>query len=414
VAKVFYNDFGLPPATLYLVLVGKPRTGKGAIMRAVKSTAVTLGLNVVGDATPEALAEELESYPNTVQVWEDVGSIVSKRQLRDRYIGLDKLLNNMYYLSFIEHRRKQAKTVILNERSYLFSFIWDTTPEEWGAVEEILGGPTGFARRVLPVRMSDVELPYFKFWRPNPEAARHLAALKKIAELLRDKCFMVDLEVLKESDLEERMKGLDLDPNGRSRVSDYVKKLTALALVDRVIGCYWKSGVCEVSLRSESLQQFSTSITLLTFQHPITSYNIYNIPSRDVINTAITCYNIITRRPLTTLAEEDLQRYAEATRELFSRRPVVSKREWWLKVLKGRRKSYVDEVLRTFVGLGIIIVRYVGRSCYLVDPHARVCGSCRHWGTAMCKYDPKREGLVDLAQAEWAQDKCYEPAVGGE
>jgi hypothetical protein len=407
-AKAFYSDFGCPPATLYLALVGKPRTGKGAILRAVNATAQALGINVVGDATPEALAEELSESPNTIQVWEDVGYIVSRRQLRDRYIGLDKLLNSLYYMSAVRHRRKQAKTVYLPERGYLFSFIWDTTPEEWGSVEEILGGSTGFARRVLPVRMSDARLPYFSYWRPNPEAAKHLAALRRAAEALRGACFFVDLSALKRSgladELAERLEGLGLDEQGKSRVNDYVNKLAALSLVDSAIRVRWVGGVPEVTLDTSNIQGTFNDVTLLTFITPITCYNLVTSKGSRLEGSAITAYNLLTKHPMLLLADEDVQRYLEATVELLKARKAVTKKEWWLSVMKGRKKRFVDEVLSTLAGLGVVIIRYAGRSTYLVDPRSRVCGACEHYSTLQCKQ----------ARAEvWGvAGECFKPYEG--
>jgi hypothetical protein len=70
--------------------------------------------------------------------------------------------------------------------------------------------------------------------------------------------------------------------------------------------------------------------------------------------------------------------------------------------------------LESMVQAGLVVVRRSNRSTYVLNPSLRVCGTCRHYGTAACKYDSKREGLVDVLQSEFAQDKCYEPLVGGE
>jgi hypothetical protein len=367
IAKVFYNAHDYPPATLYLILVGKPRTGKGAILRTVNAVAQTLGINVTGDATPEALAEELSEHPNTIQIWEDVGYIVARKQLRDKYIGLDKLLNNLYYMSPITHRRKMAKSIYLPARNYMFSFIWDTTPTEYGSVEEILGGPTGFSRRVLPIKMSDTRLQYFTYTTPDPKAATHLARMKHIAETLQNTAFLVDFTHTDITDtLRTKLEQLTIDEYEKSRINDYVNKLAALALVDRVISNY------------KTLP--TTDIQLLTFT-PVTTY----VVSSNDTATLLTTYNMLTQQHTTIIADEDINRYMEATIELLQQKPAVLKREWWWSVMKGRKKRYVDEVLQTLHGLGIVNVKYIDNTTYIMHPHAKICGNCKYFNTQQCK-----------------------------
>jgi hypothetical protein len=416
VAKVFYNDFRLPPATLYLILVGKPRSGKGSILSAASAVATELGVNVVGDATPEALAQELEENWNTMQIWEDVGRSITEKG-KDYYEGLHNLLNNLYFLSPVKQIRKQAKSVLLKARSYLFSFVWDTTPEEWGAVEEVLRGPTGFTRRTLPVRMSDAELPYFKFWEPTPEAHRHLLALKLIAEELKDKAFLVDLGALEASGLEERIRGLEVDRNARSRISDYVKKLTALALVDSVIRVIEVRGRLGVKITPSPhvrlfKQPIENSLTLLTSITTITTYNLTITEPKAVIDRALTTYNQVVEGlgRFTLLADEEVQRYAELTKEFLRRRGSCTKKEWWLQVMKGKKKRYVDEVQATLEGMGVVRAVVIGRTTHFVNPELKVCGTCRHFMAPTCKLraDPSAQVVWEELLMEEGGE-CWEP-----
>ena len=425
VAKVFYNDFGSPPATLFLVLVAKPRSGKGSLLRLADAVARRLGINVTGDVTPEALAEELSEHWNTIQIWEDMGKSLTRRG-KEYYSGLDKLLNNLYYLSPVTQRRKQAKSIYLRPRSYLFSFAWDTTPEEWGAVQEFLGGEMGFARRVLPIRMSDEELPYFEFKRPSAEeaedAAKRLMAMELIAHKLKDACFLVDLSTLgrrdeEEGELERRIRRLEAERSEKSRISDYVKKLTALSIVDSMIRVREVGGRPEVEIDLSKAKEYRghellEAVELGEEERPrpveLEVYEVGPNDEREARMKALVIFEQLVRRRMTLLADEDVHRYAELTKELLKRRTVVSKRQWWFEVVKGKKKRVVDEVLATLEGLGIVNVRTVGKTVFIIDPSARICGNCGKFMTPLCKLNVDHEMVWQETLMEEAEE-CFEP-----
>jgi hypothetical protein len=428
VAKVFYNEYDNPPATLFLVLVGGPRTGKGAVLREAARVARELGVRVIGDVTPEALVEELSRNPNTIQVWEDVGYILARRGIKDCYAGLDKILNNLYNLSSISQRRKVSKSITLEGRSYLFSFLWDTNLEEWGVVESLLGGPKGFSRRVLPVKMSGERLPRFSYG-GGLEGCKQMAEMKDVADQLRDVCFYVDLKVLGDSDVKEevgrRLEALGFGDYEEDRMYDYTNKLTALTVVDWIIGeaiatcsALYDGGYRQLFSVIEGRQREWLKVRKVASDPPllnlpsqpnsITTYNLQVADPELASRAALTIFNHLASARLSVFEDEDVQRYAELTRKALEEKPVISKREWWHKVMKGRKKQFVDEMLRTLNGLGVALVRGVGMATYLVNPTAKICGTCRWFQAPKCKAGTSPDNLVELLSAR-AREDCYEP-----
>ena len=402
IAKIYINTYRQPPASWFLILVGKPRCGKGSIISCVRKVAATMraaGVHIytTGESTPEALLPYLNEKHNVIQCWEEVGGMLRRigrgKKIVEYYQGLDKILNNAYYASQIVHLRKDEKKYVeVEERSYFLSFIWDCTPDEYGELQRVLGGETGFSRRVLPVRMSDVELPYFSDFKYDPRSVEHLQAMVEIAKMLDEQCFYVDVDL---GFLEDKLRKLDCDRLTKSCIADYTRKLVAACLVDwmirpGIVATKNSEGyeVMKVMKEIYGLHLSTLPSHNLTLPY-ITKHNLITLKSDKnsiIPQVILTSYNLITSllTRFQVLADEEVARYSEKTREYLDKKPCITKKEWVLKVLCGLPSRVYKPLMETLEDIGVIRVVRRKRGTYILDPNAKICGNCVLFDSSLC------------------------------
>jgi len=295
-AKLYLVDYRLPPATIFAILIGDPRTGKGTLMKYVRDVIHDTNLlskepfiKVIGNATAEGLRDELANKiwikkkrewdergaaKVVVQLWERAHTMVGSKWHR----GLAEVLDQAYYGATISQRRMtDGSTVVAEEGTYYFSFLWDVHPPHWGSLVDFLKGEYGFLRRVLPLRFTG-KLPYFRKGRPPPEAAQHRVEAAKRLARLADIGFAVDLPDMPE--LEEAVESLELKEDYKSMLADYVKKLTAATIMDHLLGRLVTKlqGPDIFTLHKASFKLFKN----VSFVTKITNSNFCNFVTRTV------------------------------------------------------------------------------------------------------------------------------------
>ena len=425
-SKMYLIDYRLPPATIFAVLIGDTRTGKGTLMRYIRDVVHDANvfflkepfIRIIGNTTAEGLRDELANkvWIKKKREWQDRGPAKVVIQLWERahsmvkskwHASLPEVLDAAYYGDTIGQRRMtDLATVVAEEGTYYFSFLWDVHPPHWGSLVDFLKGEYGFLRRVLPIRFKG-KLPLFAKYRPNPASARHRVEAAKILASFKDIGVAVELPEMPE--VAEKIESLPFSDDVKSMIADYVKKLTAATLLDYVL-----SKVEDLESWLQRLQGYTVSSTgtshhislnistikSVTLVTRITNSNYCNFVTRTL---EISCEGLkslrsVTRpcNPVTTLAllwldqirnnivfytvSDTLvsEKMVRTEKFLEEKGGIATKKEWWLNVLGGVRKRVADELLQTLEALGVFKTWRMGRTTYLVAPWHKCCLNCKH------------------------------------
>jgi len=413
--KLYLIDYNLPPATLFLILIGDPKTGKGTIRKRVmevvkdaNAIAMAKGdepfIKIIGDTTTAALREQVANKlwlkkkrewkdlgpaGIVIQLWERADSMIGNKYMAD----LPEVLDTLYYGGTVMQKRvTEMATYVAEEGTYYFSLIWDTLPPYWGKLLRFLRGEYGFLRRVLPLKLTG-RLPRFKGRRKaTAEAAEARVWLAKFFYYMRDTGFAVELPEMPE--MEDEVEALRLSDDYKDMLADYVKKLTASTILDHVLARLVTrlQGPPDPSLFNRSFRILD-GVTCVT---KLTSSNFCNLVTRTVELvtgsdlTSVTSVTRIARSWLyallsciqkTTIHDADLYEKIEKTKKLFreKQKDILTRKEWWLGVLGGgHSRKEVLEYLRALEELGVVRLWVKGRAMYVVAPWARCCINCKH------------------------------------
>ena len=453
---VYITDYPKPkPASLYIVLVGDPKTGKGTLIKiasafyaGVSVLAERLGkrgIKIVRGATAEGLRDQLATaiLRRKTREWKELGPQGRVIHIWERatppnksefYETMAEILEGAWDSTDLsKFRVTDGLTIRVDADSYYFSLLWDSHQERWRSVLANLGGDYGTARRILTIYMKG-ELPDFNDEEDNDDIIGELAIrirdFARMIEPLFGTSILVKLPSL--SPLNRLMDELQVDKSQRMMIADYTKRLTASWIVDVLYPLIVKTvGVPDEVIqviegwqrslsRSLSLSDFEcitnlTSITsnnlnnfderLITCSMCGYTSNITSITSNNrlaglVLDVAKTWIHLIRQASCGEVIEDErVAHYKAKMQEVFAERArrgqplYMTKKEFWHKVFSGIAKPKFDPLYNTLIELGYIIVRKYYHAEYVFHPKARHCGTCMLWGTETCPNTDLKTGI---------------------
>ena len=439
------------PATFYASLVGPTLSGKGTLLEAVETWLAEYnrhrqmmnreGVTVLkGPATAAGLRDALATKvfvkgEKGKREWRELPAkgptfLIWPRMTPDKWTAtLVEFLEEAYYArSHGQQRITKGARVVVDGGTYTLTFLCDSHPERWKEVLRRLEGEFGLRRRILDVVMGGRVLSQ-GLGPPDYHAAEDEMRILEDLAKLPDISIVVRLPDL--TPVYEEIMRWPLDDETKVMAVDYVRRLTAATLVDDVVpvlletlhvtsnthhsllqmlerlanphtnaGPSFKSILVTESVRVPSPLTFVTFLTLL-------------VPGdRDaVVEVARLWAERIRANVFRGPIEEQHMASVVSRLQAFmsERGPVVSKREVWLHVLGGRAKDEADRIFSTLEGLGLVIIRPVSaKRSYIVDPSAKICGSCRKF-----YFCDKVKGVPRRDRLEHPACEDYEPEVGG-
>jgi len=455
---VYIPDFPKPkPASMYLVLVGPPRSGKGTLMKialafyagvsAAMEREIGRGIKIVGSATAEGLRQELATARLRKKRWEHLGPQGRVIQIWERvtpprgsefYSSMAEILDGAWDSTDLSKSRvTEGLPVKVEADSYYFSLLWDCHPERWREVLASIGGTYGSTRRLLPVPVQG-ELSAFG---REEEMSRVIGILpRRVAEFasmirpLFGKSILVELPPLRQ--LGDEVRRLDLESDERGLVEDYTRRLLAAWAVDAcfplVMQVIHRREVCiSTSLSMEGDTSITDSNNCITKITTITRNNLNNFDDLVIVLkcssmngyvqkiTGHNQHNLQMHRKLLTVGrvwvqilhgmlrgqvkidEEVIARYRAKLEEFWAERrrrgkpPYAVKKEVWHSVFHGMVKNKLKPIFETLAELGYMVVRRVGRATYVFDPSARLCGTCAWFNTKACPF----KGYTDIGDS---------------
>jgi hypothetical protein len=427
-AKVVSDLEPVRTGNMLIALTGPSGSIKSWALSTMRFATPTLSMKA---GTPDYLLTSIANRGVGVIYEPEIGSVLKMAEHRGGYMRTwGDLVDKIYDLDVLEAGRKTSESVFVEPRSYYVSVCTAGTPKDYTGMFTIW---PGLKRRFLILDMEEVAPP--RVWKPTSEGAEALAKLHAIEKALCGRMVVVRVEnpdVLNR--FAETMPG---DPSIRRKCFEYLVKMfyglvLDFSLADIVgnVGSFLYSpsrggiSINNIELQQQSMNIYTTDDTSSIIDMfssmvegmGIERVSVVSVDCRQFL-TDIKLLSALLYRQLPTLPtlEAPVREYAEFMQDVndllkptgyITLRDVCRKRNW----TSQKALSYLESMVQA----GYVVVRRSSRSIYILRPSLRVCGTCRHFGTAACKYDPKREGLVDVLQSEWAMDKCYEPFTGGE
>jgi len=437
---VYISDFPKPkPASMYIVLLGGPRSGKGTLLKIARAfyeavsrhmqrtLAGEKGIKILGGATAEGLRDQLATavYSRKKREWKELGPQGRVVQIWERvtppsgsqfYETMAEILEGAWDSSCLDKERvMEGIRIRVDADSYYFSLLWDCHPERWGKVFSNLGGDYGTARRMLAVPIKG-EVGGFGGEEESAEVVGELSLrtsqFARMIEPLFGFSILVTLPDL--SRLRRTVETLKIEEKYREAIEDYTKRLLAAWIVDstfnelvrRVIetregspppslpqSVYTEKCVIEpvrTSITSNNLNNFDAQVIhcLLGSKKPSNQLEPSNLGSGSDLSGRVIAVGEVWIRLLSSMyvgegiEDERVAHYKSRLERFWDERvregkPLyASKKEIWLKVFSGREQRTFEPLYKTLQGLGYIVVRRHGRAEYVFKPDAKYCGTC--------------------------------------
>lgn len=250
--NVYINDYPSPkPASMYIILIGEPKTGKGtlikifaSLLKAVDDAARyddSLGIKFVISATAEGLRDELATAVKTKKGWRELGPQGRVIHIWERatppdssqfYETMAEILEGAWdSIDLSKSRVTEGLPKKVEAGSYFFSLVWDCHPERWNKVFRNLGGDYGTARRMLPIYMRG-ELPDLS--KPPLDLIDELILRSRefanMVRPLQPYAVLVDLPDM--SGISEVIRRSTLKREERHMIVEYLRRLTASWIID--------------------------------------------------------------------------------------------------------------------------------------------------------------------------------------
>lgn len=427
VSRAHYIDGAeIIQANMICILAGKPKSGKGSLISRIRELTPGLTVKILGETTDRAfpaLIEEgiQEGYDTFLQIWEEIGELEKDAFSSRLYTKIDKVWNKAYYSSALTQETKDyKKRVYVREGSYFYSALMDCTDDQLKSFLARLTG--GLERRVLPLKLADIQLPaYRKPEPPDSELIELSVTIKERLENLRTNFLIVCMDMTPFNDVYKK------DPEFRmlsdlqqKAVQDYVVKLTVADVINACeieilrrsgfsisklgnLGSLGKECTDEVLSNTEELPNLSnfSKYTYLTNDTKHTNQTLILYPKESFYLTKVR-ENYITLKKLfhavAGLEDPLLQRYIERTeRLLLENGGKVTKSQWLIKVAhSGKARKWRDyyDTLREIGTFREVKSPpgYRSNTTLLVDPKKPWCINCAYYDK-LCKLDEPKDPL---------------------
>jgi len=420
-------------ANMICILAGKPKSGKGSLLSRIRELVPEFSVKVIGETTDRGFAAMIEEGRNDgwdtfLQIWEEIGELEKDAYSSKLYTKIDKVWNKAYYSSALTQETKdRKKRVYVREGSYYYSALMDCTDDQLKSFLARLTG--GLERRVLPLKLADIQLPaYRKPEPPDPELVELGNTIKKRLENLRTNFLIVYMDMTPFNDVykndPEFHKLSDLQ---QKAIQDYVVKLTVADVINACeIEILRRSGFQLEKLVSLGKlgEEYEKEVLSNTEELPnLSNFSKYTYHTNDTNDTNQTLIlypkpsfylekakeNYLTLKRLfhdiSGLEDPLLQRYIDRTTKLLSESSGwVTKSQWLIKVAHSGKARKWRDYYETLKQIGIFNEikgpkGFRSNAIVLVDPKVPICINCAHFD-GLCKLDEPKDALERRAVME--------------
>jgi len=430
---------------MLLLLTGPRRSAKSWLTGLIEDL-----LNLVGGppyliphGTPEAVAENIGKLSWGFVTANEAGEIVTNADNKGYMSTWGFLINKIYMLESIQMaRRKRGKTVFVPGRGYYVSLLMNALPSD---ITTLFEHWRGLERRFIPL--------FFRrtprgAWKPDPSRAGVVGEMVLMLRQLAKTLFVVDLPPEPISELGSRLDKEDRDaPEEVKALNDarweYTIKITMSVFIDRAAGPVLSLLYREGERRGEGMVDERCKYVIL----PATDYSdtpLYREPLlnehkpdvvvelsplspavREVMVTLSPQLAALWRQLVTGVAGlfgfdgKIAGRVSEMLEEVKSK-GCVRLRDLYRGPLKplmklreiGGVKGLWARVLGPLEAAGQIIIRRWSRDqVFILDPRARLCGSCSRWGTELCPHGDVERGVFPDPREEPCEAFVWEEAT---
>jgi len=411
VSRAHYIDgTDILQANMICILAGKPKSGKGSLMSRVRELTPQWSVRVLGETTDRGFAAiiedgQKEGYDTFLQLWEEIGELEKDAYSSKLYTKIDKVWNKAYYSATLTQETKdRKKRVHVPEGSYFYSALMDCTDDQLKSFLARLTG--GLERRVLPLKLADIQLPaYRKPEPPDPELIELSNTIKERLENLRTNFLIVYMDLTPFNDVYKNDPEFQKLPDLQQKaIQDYVARLTVADVINaceveilRRSGFQLDKLVCLGKLgdkytnpavsNTEELPNLSnfSKFTYLSndTKHTNQTLILYPEPSY-YLQKARENYLILKRlfHAISGLEDPLLQRYIDRTRKLLSENGGwVTKSQWLIKVAHSGKARKWRDYYDTLKQIGIFNevkapVGFRSNATVLIDPSMQICYNC--------------------------------------
>jgi hypothetical protein len=419
VCKAHYVDGAeILQANMICILAGKPKSGKGSLLSRIRELAPPFDVKIIGETTDRAFPQLIkegqeEGWDTFLQIWEEIGELEKDAWSSRLYTKIDKVWNKAYYSSaLIQETKDHKRRVYVREGSYFYSALMDCTDDQLRSFLSKLTG--GFERRVLPLKLADIQLPAYRKPEPiDPELIELSNTIKERLSNLNTNFLIVVMNMTPFNDVYKNdSEFLQFSDLQQKAIQDYVVKLTVADVVNTCeieilrrsgfqldklekLGKLGNTNSIEVLSNTEVLPNLSnfSNYTYLTNDTKDTNQTLVLYPKlsfylRKAEENYITLKKLF--REITGFEDPLLQRYIDRTKQLLSENSGwVLKSQWITKVAhSGKARKWKDyyNTLKEINVFNEIKSPYGFRSnaIMLTDPSKKFCYNCPAFNYEQC------------------------------
>jgi len=385
------------PASMFVVLVGKPGRRKSGLLSRVRAATTGTWIASYQKATPERLGEFIEANPTGILLWDEFEEVIKRRE---GYLStLSNKLNQWYYSQADSHQTKTSGGYTLTDGSYYLSCLFDCTDVQWNRAESGFGG--GFERRFLPVHLTKLVSP-FEETEYDRRAEELLVEIQQIIEAVKDIRIDIGFTGLKqyESEFKDRLG----DTSDFIKACEYFQYIIAAYVIDSIVDfdhivSYITSGGTP---SSDSLMRCHVIQCDIVREYEIMrSKNGSPAPISPISHSphVTSCDNTITSHQLTSLQRQIIHSIVELPKVESQRMALyisrvedhrnrgtitMTQRQFLREVIRSRDSSYYKPIITALIEAGYIRKINTRPIRYVLNLEARHYFNCRHFNGRRC------------------------------